>query len=63
MGSLMCKAAATPPVIAGHYNLYRHSSEGRDRTTTQEKWAFRVVSLAIGVYFLTGLALLLRSEI
>ena len=53
--------AATPPVIAGHYNLYRYDPDriGRPGTTTQEKWALGVVSLAIGAYILVGLVLFL----
>ena len=53
--------AATPPVIAGHYNVFRYDPDRIDRppTTTQEKWALGVVSVAIGAYFVIGLVLLL----
>ena len=53
--------AATPPVIAGHYNLFRYDPDRIDRpsTTRQEKWALGVVSVAIGACFVIGLVLLL----
>ena len=53
--------AAAPPVIAGHYNLFRYDPDRVDRppTTTREKWPLRVVSVAIGAYFAIGLELLL----
>ena len=52
--------AATPPVIAGHYNLYRNKNECRPRVTTQEKWALVIVALAVGAYVLAGLIFLLQ---
>ena len=53
--------AATPPVIAGHYNLFRYDPDriDRSRTTAQEKWALGVMWVAIGAYFIIGLVSLL----
>lgn len=53
--------AGTPPVIAGHYNLFRYDPNRTDRplTTTQEKWALWIVLIAIVAYLVIGLILLL----
>ena len=60
--------AATPPVIAGHYNLYPYKPRTRkprhrNRTTAQEKRAFCIVSVVVVVYFLAGLGLLIYGEV
>lgn len=52
--------AATPPVLAGHYDMYRYTAwvNGRPLVTPQEKKALFVVWLLIGAYFVAGLVLL-----
>ena len=61
LGLALVIFAATPPVIAGHYDLYRPRCwpGGRPPVTTQEWWALGVVWTFIVAYIAAGLAVLL----
>ena len=47
--------AATPPVIAGHYELYSRKERSYDYITTQEWRAIATAAVAIATYFSVGL--------
>ena len=47
--------AVTPPVIAGHYELYSRKERSYDYITTQERWALVPALVVIAAYFTVGL--------
>lgn len=61
LGLALIIFAATPPVIAAHYELYGapHRPSTRPPVTTQEKQALGVVWTFIVAYFAAGLVVLL----
>lgn len=54
--------AATPPVIAGHYELFSRKERSCKYITAQERWALASALVVIATYFSLGLVWLVLCK-